>query len=289
MQTLIIGATGNIGSTITQQLAARQIYPRLSGRSVERVQALFPHHKDIVVLDFTQPATFATALAGVQRLFFIAPHRHPVESIRLFLQVAKEAGVERVIFSSGRTTADIKGTPLYHVEQLVRASGISYTIIRPGWFMQNFTGWIGHPDIDETGKFYLPAADSKTAFVDVRDIAAVAICCLLEDHHLGKVYELTSDEALDHHQVAHKIALRCHRPVQYVPLSDEAFIDYKLSKGWSSDLAKHTVMLYRIVRQTSKEAKVSRDVERVLHRLPISFDEFVETHWRDDNYVTTKL
>ena len=279
MQTLIIGATGNIGSEIIKQLALRDLHPRIATRNIAKATTQFIENKELVEFNFSRPATFTPALTSIKKVFFIAPHDDPTASVQQFLTAAKQAGIQHLVFSSGRTTATVKGKPLYQVERLVENCGIPYTIIRPGWFMQNFTTWIGGESIKTEGKFYLPAGNSKTAFIDVRDIAAVAIRCLLEEKHQGKVYELTSDEALDHQQVAQKIACQLHQPVQYVPLSDEDYIDQKVAAGWTVAAAKHVVVLYRIVRETDKEAIVSPDVERVLQRLPISFDEFVEDYW----------
>ncbi|MFK7934661.1 MAG: SDR family oxidoreductase [Saprospiraceae bacterium] len=279
MQTLIIGATGNIGSEIIKQLAVRGLYPRIATRDLAKAKAQFTGNADLVEFDFNRTETFAAALKDIQKVFFIAPQDNPADSVEQFLKTAQDSDIQHVVFSSGRTTATIKGKPLYQIEQLVKNSELPYTIIRPGWFMQNFTSWIGEESIKAAGKFYLPAGDSQTAFIDVRDIAAVVVRCLLEDKHAGKVYELTSDEALSHDEVAQKIALHLHQPVQYIPLSDEDYIDKKVSEGWSIAAAKHVVMLYRIVRETGKEAIVSRDVEKVLQRLPISFDEFVEAYW----------
>lgn len=279
MKILIVGATGNIGSEIIKQLAVQKIHPRIASRDITKAKKKFPKHEDFIAFDFERPETFEPALKSIDKVFCIAPHDNPATSVRAFLKAAQSSGIQHIIFSSGRTTATIEGKPLYQVEQLILESKTPSTIIRPGWFMQNFTSWIGGESILNEGKFYLPAGDSKTAFIDVRDIAAVAIRTLLEDGHKGKIYELTSDEALSHSEVAQKIACALHQPVQYVALSDEDYIDKKVAEGWNLETAKHTVQLYQIVRNTGKEAKVSTDVEQVLHRLPISFDEFVETYY----------
>lgn len=281
MKILIIGATGNIGREVIKQLAVQQIFPRIASRDIAKAKKHFPNHTDFVTFDFTRADTFVEALTGIKKVFFIAPHNDPADSVALFLKAAQSSGIQHIVFSSGRTTATIEGKPLYQIEQLVQKSPLDSTIIRPGWFMQNFTSWIGGKSIEKEGKFHLPAGDTKTAFIDVRDIAAVIIRVLLENKHAGKIYELTSDEALSHHEVAHKIACTIHQPVQYVALSDEEYIDKKVAEGWKIETAKHTVQLYQIVRKTNKEAKVSPDVERVLHRLPISFDEFVEAYFKN--------
>lgn len=280
MKTLVIGATGNIGKELVQQLHLQNLHPRIASRNPHKAKQLFPFIKEAVYFDFNQQDTFAKAVNGMEQIFMIAPHDNPTNSVRAFLKIAQEAGIQYIVLSTGRTTANIVGKPLYYVEQVVKESGLDYTIVRPGWFMQNFKNWIGGDAMLSESKFYLPAGESKTAFIDVRDIAAVAVRLLTNSaEHLGKIYELTSDEALTHDEVAHKIACALKQPVTYVALSDEAYIDKKMQEGWSNEKAKYTVMLYKIVRQTGKEAKVSKDVERILHRLPISFDEFVETYY----------
>lgn len=276
MKLLIVGSTGKIGTEIIYQLLAQNIHPVIATRSIEKARNKFGNTEHYVAFDFDQPKSFSIALKGIDKVFFIAPHKNPSASVKAFLEEAKAAGVQHITFSSGRTTGDIPNKPLYQVEQLVRQSGIPFTIIMPGWFMQNFCKWLGGTIISE-GKLFVPAADSKTAFVDVRDIAAVIIKTLTEEGHAGKVYELTSDEALDHYEVAEKISAVAGKAVQYVPLSNENYITEMVKRGGTEAAANYVNMLFDIVK-TGKEAKVSSDVEEILHRLPISFEEFVHDY-----------
>lgn len=193
MQILIIGATGKIGSQTVKDLQLRGITPRIGVRSPDKAQKIFGPSLVYVPFDFADPRTFGPALEGITRLFFIAPLQEPDEPVAALLNAARTAGVRHITFSSGRTTGDIEGKPLNRVEKLVSSCDIPYVIIRPGWFMQNFTNWLGGTLISE-GKLYLPTGNARTAFVDVRDIAAVVIQTLLQTGHENRLYNLTSDE-----------------------------------------------------------------------------------------------
>ncbi len=280
MSLLILNATGKIGREATRELIKAGYRPRLGVRQPEAARHLFEDQADIFPFDFRQLATFPDIFRGVERFFFVAAHPRPVPSVQALLRAAGEAGVRQVVFSSGRTTGDVAWRPLFEVEQVVRSSGLEWTILRPGWFMQNFTGWLGDT-IRREGKLFLPAADAKTAFVDSRDLGAVVARVLLEgDRHNGQIYELTSDEAFDHHQVMALIGEAAGRPMAYVPMDPDAFIEKMLEKGWTREEAEYTADLYSFVRQ-GKESRISHDIEHILGRHPRRLAQFVQD-FRED-------
>ena len=216
------------------------------------------------------------SLKGKDKVFFIAPHSDPIPSVMTLLQVAELERVKHIVFSSGRTTGDIPGKPLHNVELLVQNNRIPSTIIRPGWFMQNFTAWLSGT-LRSEGKLYLPADVAKTAFVDVRDIAAVAAQTLIQTGHEGKTYNLTSDEALDHHEVVALISRASGKLMTYVPLARPDFIQTMVARGWTEAAAAYTADLYEYVR-AGKEEEVSRDIKKLLRRTPIRFAQFAQDY-----------
>ena len=270
---LIIGA-GTIGRTIAYLASARDIPIRMGVRDLRKTRKQMPGvSADFTIFDFDRPDTWQSSLDGIQRAFFIAPHAEPAESVRNFLDLAAELGVMKVVFSSGRTTGDIPGKPLFQVDQLVRNQSLPYVILRPGWFMQNFTSWIG-ATISQEGAFYLPAGDAKTAFIDVRDIAEVALNTLIEDQWNGHVLDLTSEEILDHYQVADHMSRVLGRQITYVSLSNDEYQTKMTSLGWSMDASQYVIKLYEIVK-TGKEEQVSSHVREVLCRPPYDFATFL--------------
>ena len=273
---LIIGI-GNIGRVAAYLFASRGSSLRLGARSIAKAQMLTPAlDAEFCQFDFDLPDSFKSALDGVDTVFFIAPQSHPTPSVKAFLAEAKAAGVKKLIFSSGRTTGDVPGKPLYKVEEIVRNQSIPFTILRPGWFMQNFTGWIGATIANE-GAFYLPIGKERTAFIDCRDIADVAWHVARSDEWNGQTLPLTSEQGLDHDQVAAELSRHSGRDIQFVSLTADAYCDKMTSLGWTRSAAMHVVDLYKVV-STGKEEEVSPWVRQVLKRAPYTLELYLRHH-----------
>ncbi len=273
---LIIGA-GNIGKSIAYMCLSRGISFKMGVRSIDKVIHSDPGLGDhLRPFDFENQDTFAPALDSANHIFFIAAHPEPDQSVQSFLEACNRADAKHVTFSSGRTTGDIVGKPLNRVEKLVENAGLPYTILRPGWFMQNFVTWIG-ATISSERLFFLPAAESRTAFVDVRDIADMALASFNHAGMIDKVIDVTSEEVLDHYMVAEKLSAHLGIQVGYQPLSEKDYVQKMLSLGWQPSAAQHVVDLYAIVK-TGKEEEISPSVREFLGRSPYDFDTFLRHH-----------
>ncbi len=276
MKVLVIGSGGNIGTPLVQALIAQGIKPTLGVRNTQKALDKWGSDTKIVHFDYEEPAAFDSALAGQEAIFFIAGHANPVPSVQQLLHSAKASGVRRVVFSSGRTTGDVPGKPLNEVENLVRDWEGEWTILRPGWFMQNFVNWLGGT-IRAESKLFLPAGQARTAFIDVRDIADVAIKCLLEDGYHGQLYNLTSDEALSHTEVCAVISHVSGKTVTYVPQDRSTYIQTMQERGWTEAAANYTADLYTYV-TSGKEEEISEDVASILGKAPRRFQAFAQEH-----------
>ena len=279
MHTLIIGATGNIGQQLTPLLANNHHLVAAASRNVEKAKDLFGlPNINYRTFDFNDNSTWDTALKGVDKIFLVVPPNSTTdEQQQAFFQKAKAMGVQHIIYSSGRTTAPIPDSPLNRTERFIKNSGIPWTILRPGWFMQNFFNWYGNI-IKADNALYLPADDAKTAFIDTRDIAAVAMEVLSHPApHTGKMYNLTSDEAIDHQAVASHISNAAGRSIRYVALSDAGFIEKMMEKGWPQKKAEKIAWLMGFVK-AGEEVEVSPDVANILGRQAIGFGQFAMDH-----------
>lgn len=276
MSILIIGAGGNIGRPLVRRLLEMGERPRLGVRDITKAKEQWGDQVKMVPFDFGNRATYETALEGIDQAFFIAVHPDPVSTVDAFLKISLKAGVKHIVFSSGRTTGDVAGKPLNTVEQLVQSCGMDWTILRPGWFMQNFVTWLGGT-IRSEDKLFLPAGEAKTAFVDVRDIGEVAAAVLTEEAHAGKIYDLTGDKAFDHHEVCDFISQAAGRAITYVPQDRKTFLQTMEERGWTSQTALYTADLYTYV-LSGKEEEVSRDIRGILHRPPRSLPSFTREY-----------
>ncbi len=233
---------------------------------------------DAVRFDFGDPTTYAPALENISRLFLLRPPAITdiPRYITPFLQAAKRAGVQQIVFLSIQGVENNKQVPHYKIEQAIRAAEIPYTFLRCGFFMQNLA--TTHRDeIRERHVIDVPAGKSRTSFVDVRDIAAFASVVLTEAGHEGKVYTLTGSQALDYYQVADIMSDVLGHPITYKDPSIPKFIIHQRKAGRPWGMTMVMTMLYTITR-FGNASSISDDVQNLLGRPPISFRQFVEDH-----------
>jgi uncharacterized protein YbjT (DUF2867 family) len=191
---LVIGATGNIGRELVRELDAKGATVRVLVRDRARAARL-PERADRVVADLGEPATLPPAFAGVDRLFLLTPGIG-AEHTRNAVAAARAAGVGHIVHLS---SFNVLGDPMpamgrwhHEREEMIRASGIPATFLRPGGFMTNALDWAG--TIREEGFVLDPVGPGRYAPIDPADIAAVAALVLTEDGHQRKEYVLTGDE-----------------------------------------------------------------------------------------------
>ena len=185
----------------------------------------------------------------------------------------KQAGVRHVVKLSamgGRDAIFLR----QHAdsEDYIKSSGVAYTFLRPNGFMQNFVTYNG-ATINTQNAFYGSQGDGEVSHIDLRDIAAVAVKTLTEDGHEGKAYTLTGPEALSNARVAEILSEDTGREIKYVDLTAEQFKQALLGVGLPEWSANALVDLQQFYRRGGASA-VTRDVEQLLGRKPISFEQF---------------
>ncbi|HOX43625.1 MAG TPA: SDR family oxidoreductase [Myxococcota bacterium] len=274
---LVVGVTGKVGKALAEVLVAKGQSVRGTARDPEaaRKKVTLPG-LELAALDFEKPSGWATALEGVARMFLQSRpgEATPEEILVPLIDQAREAGVERVVLMTALNVDRSEELGLRKVERHLMGSGLRYTILRPNWFMQNFSeGFIGD-GIRHQGGIYLPAADARVSFIDTRDIAAVAAKALLEEGHDRQEYALTGSQALGYAEAARVISDLGCRQVPYVAVSEEAARQGLLQAGWEESQAGFMLALFAMKRK-GFAAPVENTVERLLGRPPIDFQSFV--------------
>jgi uncharacterized protein YbjT (DUF2867 family) len=262
---LIVGGTGKTGSRVVDRLRGLDIPVRIAARSAE------PR------FDWEDESTWAPVLAGVQGVYIV-----PLDGSFLtsaFVRRAVDSGVQRIVLLSARGV-DVPGyygrdNPAVdsHLdgERAVRESGVTWTILRPGWYAQNFNEGF-FVDQVRAGELRVAAGDGAAAFIDVDDIAAVAAAALTQDGHAGAAYDLSGPRALTFHEVAEEIG----GGLRYVPLTEEQYLAELVAGGMSPQDAQLWSAALEPIRR-GLESVVSDGVLRALGRAPKDFGAYVRT------------
>jgi uncharacterized protein YbjT (DUF2867 family) len=276
MTTLVVGASGNVGSQLVQILAVQGEPVRAAMRATSN--ARLPKGATAVRLDFADPASFGPALAGVDRLFLLRP---PAISdtkryLNPFIDAARRAGVERVAFLSLQGAERNPVVPHHQVERYLMKLNMEWTFLRAGFFMQNLS--TTHRDeIRDQGEIIVPAGRGRTSFIDVRDIAAVAALALCGEGHSRQAYTLTGAEALGYSEVAALLSAALGRPIAYRRPSLARFVRSWRARGAAPAYILVMLGIYLTAR-FGMAAGIAPDVGRLLGRAPIAMGQFIADH-----------
>ena len=274
---LVTGATGNVGAEIVKILRDRGIPVAAAVRNPAKAREQLGDGVDYVPFDFDQPATFAAAMHGIKSLFIIRP---PAVSdaavINAVIGVAKAAGVAHIVFLSIQGGEKNRFVPHYKIEQAIMRSGLTWTLLRAGFFMQNLNT-THRAEIKERNEIFVPAGKGRTSFIDVRDIAAVGAKALSEPGHENKAYTLTGNVALNYHEVASTFSSVLGRPIVYREPSLLGFARGKRAEGTAWPFIAILCALYTTAR-FGLAAGISDDLVRVLGRQPIPLRQYVQDY-----------
>lgn len=193
---LVTGATGTTGREVVRRLP-RDREVRVLARVPARVVGA-PPSADIVAGDYGDDASLARALAGV-RTAFLLTSRITHDDDERFVRAARAAGVRRVVKLSAAAVTDPEADdPITRwqraTEDLLRDSGLEWTLLRPRSFMSNTLSWASSVRDERVVRALY--GTSRNACVDPRDVADVAVRALTEEGHLGRAYTLTGPEAV---------------------------------------------------------------------------------------------
>jgi uncharacterized protein YbjT (DUF2867 family) len=265
-----------VGAELVKALAARGEPVRAATRSA--AAASLPAGVTAVRLDFADPASFASALAGVDRLFLMRPPA--ISDTRRYLNplidAAHGAGVIRVTFLSLQGAERNPLVPHHQVERHLARREMEWTLLRAGFFMQNLST-THRAEIRDQGEIIIPAGRGRTSFVDARDIAAVAALTLLEPGHARRAYTLTGVEALGYAEVAGLLSAALGRPIVYRRPSVARFVGVWRARGAAPDYILVMLGVYLTAR-LGLAAGVAPDLGELLGRPPIAMRQFVEDY-----------
>lgn len=275
---LVTGATGRVGSALVPLLKRAGVPVAALVRDPKRAAALKPQGVELRKGDLADPDSLRTALAGIDKAFLAsADSLEQAAQEKNFIAAAAEAGVKHIVKLSAQSAglAPPKSFGKFHreAEIALEQSGVPFTVLRPTFFMQSLL--LFADDIRAKHKFMAPIKAGRVSMVDLRDVAAVAACCLADDRQKGKAYILTGPRPIDFYEVARLIGQARGRNVEFKPLP--AFIA-RIGMPRATGLPRwYTNLIIELFVALNRGAQtpITDSVERLTGKAPRNIETFL--------------
>lgn len=271
MSIVITGATGRLGRHVISCLLRLDVQlPDLvaAGRNPDKLGALRELGLATVRIDYTDPATLDEAFAGADTVLLISSSEvgRRVPQHRNAVDAAVRAGVSRLVYTSA-LGAD-RGKLLLaeeHLatEQAIAGSGLPHTILRNGWYTENFEPALRHAET--TGVVLASAGDGRVASATREDYAEAIAAVLAQDGHSGQTYELSGDVAWSFDELAAALTEVLDREVTYRRLTPEQHLAELERTGVDENTARFLVALDANIEDGALDL-VTGDLSRLLGR-----------------------
>ena len=237
MSIVVTGATGHLGALIIDHLINRGIAAADitgAGRNAERLTALGTRGVQTARLDYNDPATLTSAFAGADTLVLVSGSEvgQRVQQHRNAIDAALSAGVTRIVYTSAPqadTSALLLAPEHKATEELIRASGIPFTILRNGWYTENYQNLVAVAR--ETGTYLTSTGAGRVASASRTDYAEAVAVVLTTPGHTNNTYELSGDVAWDGTEMAQALTTLLDQPVVYTAVTPEQHTGILQSAG----------------------------------------------------------
>ena len=261
---LVLGATGKTGSRVASKVSEQGVSVRTAARGGADIR-----------FDWNNPATFEGALQGVTGVYLVSPVMRVdfAGVVSDFLDQAERAGVRNVTYLSAYGMEHAPAEVALRAVELDLESRGSFThsIVRPAWFMQNFSETFLKPVEDE---IVVPSGTGAEAFVSAEDIASVAAATLAEpERHAGRAYAPTGPESLTLDEAARIISAAAGRTIVYRDTDRAEWVGAMVRSGVPAEYGEVLRTLTETI-ASGRGAQPNDDVLAATGAAPVSFADF---------------
>jgi uncharacterized protein YbjT (DUF2867 family) len=277
---IVLGATGTIGTAVIKNLQNKNVEVFAGVQSEKDFEKVSQFGATPIIVNFTDQESLNQALKGKDRVFLVTPLMQNPEAVtQMVINAAKQNGLKHLVRSTA-SGADSNGQIQMArwagaSEDLIKASGLNYTIVRPYSFLQNFINFHSQT-IKQYNGFYLPTGEAKLSMLDINDLGEVVALALTSDEHFGKTYEL-SGLTYTNEILAETLSQVLGRKVSYIDIPEEKAKESMLSNHMPEWMVNAMMELNYITKQ-GWTASYSDDYKKLTGKEYTSAETFFTVH-----------
>ena len=276
---LLTGLTTTIGRRVAKRLLKSGHSFTALLRDVDKASDLKSKKVALVKGDLSKPDSIKKAMDGIENAFLLPPiTENQFKLEKNFIDTAKKAGVKHIVKYSA-IGADPKSPSTilkYHgqSEEYLKDSGLTYTLIRPNLFMQNFVDFYGQ-QIRKKKEIRLSLKNARCGYVDLRDTARLIKKVLTSNENKNKTYTVTGPESLSCLEITELFSEAMGKKINYVEIKPKEFKKDMMDSGVKEPVAEAYSELYKLIREGLYD-QVTDDIYKLTHRQPHTFEEFLD-------------
>lgn len=279
---LVTGATGSVGSEVVKVLTSINANFVAGSRDISKAKEKLGSQIGVVPFAFEDPSTYKEATKGVNKVFLLGPplNNDLDKLLTPFVKHLKKEGIKKIVYLSAAGIEKVADALPFHknMETLLKQEGFELTIVRPTFFAQNFKSYEADNIINRK-IIFIPGAEGKAGFIDIKDIGEVISKILTQDGHEGKEYVITGPELLSFRDAANFLSEILEEKIIYVSPSPEEYSKALQAAGVPSFVADYMNNVYKLISQ-GHVSFITSDVEKILNRKPISLKKSLEESFK---------
>jgi len=269
-QILVIGGKGKTGRLVARELRARGVRTRIGTRS--------PSNDDEVAFDWQDARTANAAFDGVNAVYVVAPTNNSDHGMIVppILDDARKSGVRRFVLLSA-SSLEAGGPMMGQIHSYLQDEVAEWTVLRPTWFMQNFSEQHHRQTIRTENAIYSATGTGRIGFINAADIATAAASALLVEKSWNRDFILTGPETLSYADFAKKISDVIGRTIQHINLTTSELAERYMRAGMDEAYARLLAEMDARISEGSED-QLSDGVFALTGRHPSAATAFIQDH-----------
>lgn len=279
MTVLVLGSTGTVGPHVVRALLAQGTQTRVIVRNGDKARQILGPAVEVIEGDINDPAILHSATDGVDALFLLTPHGNAQADLQLrVIRELRRTDIKIVKLSATSSTVHAGG-PLasrehWEVEEILKASGQPFVILRPNAFMQSAINQVMLPAIKATGKLPNAIAQAGLSMIDAADVGDVAARVLTKPDWDGETIILTGPRAVTYYEIAKLVGSISGQEIEVVEITPADIRESSLARGVELWEAEHFEEMFQAFRD-DKASFVTDNVELIAGHAPGTIEDYL--------------